>query len=48
MLEIVIYETSARKPFSRMSALFEAQRTSDECAESVFANRWRLPKCQSN
>jgi hypothetical protein len=42
---IVIYEPSARRHFSHMSALFEAQATKErvlhlrECAEYVFAHR---------
>jgi hypothetical protein len=44
-LGIVIYEPSARRHFSHMSALFEAQATKErvlhlrECAEYVFAHR---------
>jgi hypothetical protein len=43
--EIVIYEMSARRHFSRMSALFEARATKQrvlhlrECAEYVFSHR---------
>jgi hypothetical protein len=43
--KIVIYEPSARRHFSHMSALFEAQATKErvlhlrECAEYVFAHR---------
>jgi hypothetical protein len=42
---IVIYESSARRHFSYMSALFEAQATKErvlhlrECTEYVFAHR---------
>jgi hypothetical protein len=42
---IVIYEPSARRHFSRMSALFEARATKErvlhlrECAEYVFVHR---------
>jgi hypothetical protein len=45
LLLIVIYEPSARKHFSHMSALFEAQATKErvlhlrECPEYVFAHR---------
>jgi hypothetical protein len=45
VVKIVIYEVSARRHFSRMSALFEARATKErvlhlrECAEYVFAHR---------
>jgi hypothetical protein len=44
-IEIVIYEPSTRRHFSRMSALFEARAMKErvlhlrECAEYVFAHR---------
>jgi hypothetical protein len=44
-MEIVIYEPSARRHFSHMSTLFEAQATKErvfhlrECAEYFFAHR---------
>jgi hypothetical protein len=44
-IKIVIYEPSARRHFSHMSALFEAQATKErvlhlcESAEYVFAHR---------